>query len=58
MIEKRGHCTTKLAKISVVVHFEKRLILVPLYSVRSVYSVALVLQDNHGIHRKHGEDTE
>jgi len=34
----------------VVVHFEKWLILVPLYSVLSVYSVVLAGKNNHGIH--------
>ena len=32
--------------------------LVPLYSVFSVCSVVYCRQDNHGIHRKHGEDIE
>ena len=34
------------------------LVLVPFYSVRSVYSVVLPCKFNHGIHGKHGEDTE
>ena len=42
----------------VMVHFEKLLILYPLCSVPSVYSVVLADNNNHGIHGKHGEDTE
>jgi hypothetical protein len=48
----------KLPFVLIVVHFEKRFILVPLHSLFSVYYVVLTEKDNHGIHRKHGEDTE
>jgi len=41
-----------------VFQFERWLGLVPSYSVFSVYSVVLAEEINHGLHRKHGEDTE